>query len=283
MKQIEIKTLEDISTTDILDCFNKSFSDYLVPVSLALAQLEDKIQSENILKEYSIGAFDNDQLIGFILHGYDVIDDRKVLYNAGTGVIPDYRGQNLTEKMYTFGLRLFKEIDIKNILLEAITENLRAIKVYERIGFKTNRTVICYKGEVKSLNKQSKYPIKKIDSYNWDEFKSFQSYKPTWQNSIASIIRSKENLEIWGSYDDDVLVGYIIYIPERKRVQLFAVKPEYRRLSIAYSLFNHVTPTDTSEISVVNVDAKDSASNHFLQTVGLHDYIRQYEMSLSLD
>jgi len=52
MRNLEIKTLENISIDDILDCLNKSFSDYKVPMQFTLLQLENKILGENILMPY---------------------------------------------------------------------------------------------------------------------------------------------------------------------------------------------------------------------------------------
>jgi len=86
-----IQTLENISTETLLDVFNLSFSDYIVPFCLTKEQLEDKIKSDGIDLSLSVGAFENDALIAFIFHGYDVIDYVKYAYNAGTGVIPSKR------------------------------------------------------------------------------------------------------------------------------------------------------------------------------------------------
>jgi len=286
MNDITIKTLENTSISKILDCFNKSFSDYEVPVQLVRAQLENKILSENILMHYSIGAFFDDNLIGFILHGYDIMKDKQVLYNAGTGVIPEYRGNGITEKMYSFGLPRFKKEGIELIVLEALTDNNRAIKVYKRIGFEVLRTVGCYKGEISlfhSLKKPERCSIKKVESYNWNVLKTFWNYEPTWQNSIATIERNIENLEIWGAFENDVIVGYLIYAPDRKRIQLLAVKPDYRRKGFASLLITHLQSIYGGEFSVVNLDARDSVTHNFLHySIGLKEYVKQYEMCLTI-
>ena len=95
---ITFQTLENISTDKILEVFNLAFSDYIIPFCLTKEQLEDKIKSESIRLEFSVGAFENNQLIGFILHGFDVVDNMKVIYNGGTGVIPAKRGNKATAK-----------------------------------------------------------------------------------------------------------------------------------------------------------------------------------------
>jgi len=126
---IILKTLEKITTEKLLEVFNLSFSDCVVPFCLTKEQLEDKIKSDSIKLEFSVGAFEDDQLIAFILHGYDTIDNLKIVYNAGTGVIPAKRGNKLTAKLYDYILPFLHENDIDKLLLEVISTNEPAIKL----------------------------------------------------------------------------------------------------------------------------------------------------------
>lgn len=282
MNNLEFKTLENTGTSDILDCFNLAFSDYKVPTKLALSQLENKIMSENILKEYSIGAFDNGRLVGFILHGYDLVNNREALYNAGTGVIPEYRGQKITERMYAFGIPGFKAAGIKDIYLEVITDNLPAVTVYKRIGFQTIRTVDCYRGNISAENKEIEPVACIIESCDWAALQNFWDFKPTWQNSVKTILRNKANLEMWCIRKEDEIKGYLVYIPDRKRIQQFAVHPDSRRKKFASSLFNHIASLHGTDVGVINVDENNEVVRFFLHSLGLEDYLQQFEMRLTL-
>ena len=91
---INFDNLSEINNKDILDCFNLSFSDYSIPFKLNLEQLENKLRNENINKDISVGAFNKNKLVGFVLHGDRIKDRNRIAYNAGTGVIPTQRGQN---------------------------------------------------------------------------------------------------------------------------------------------------------------------------------------------
>jgi len=85
---MEIKTLENIDKKDILHVFNKSFSDYFIPFKLTEEQLNSKMLADKTNLNLSVGVFENKNLIAFILHGFDKINNEKVIYNGGTGVIP---------------------------------------------------------------------------------------------------------------------------------------------------------------------------------------------------
>ena len=61
---VTFQTLENISLAEITGVFNLAFSDYIVPLKLTEDQLADKIISDNIKLEYSVGAFENKKLVG---------------------------------------------------------------------------------------------------------------------------------------------------------------------------------------------------------------------------
>lgn len=144
-----IKTLEGISSQEILEVFNHSFSDYFIPFKLTHEQLVDKMKADRTDLSLSVGAFENDKLVAFILHGFDTINNEKIVYNGGTGVIPENRGAGLTKQMYSFILPLLKKKGIHKLLLEVISNNVQAIKSYKKSGFKVKRTLTCYKGTIK--------------------------------------------------------------------------------------------------------------------------------------
>ena len=188
-----LRTLENISTKELLETFNSSFSDYIIPSYLTKEQLEDKIQSDSIKLEFSVGAFENNQLIAFILHGYDIIDNLKTVYNAGTGVIPAKRGNKLTSKLYEYVLPILYKNNINKILLEVITTNETAIKIYKNIGFKIIREFNCFKGSLNLTNTNSEYEISKLEEYDWQKLNSFWDLKPSWQNSVTAVEKLKKS------------------------------------------------------------------------------------------
>lgn len=140
---VEIKTLSKISSPELLDCFNLAFSDYLIPMKLTLEQLETKLKTENINREVSVGAFKEKKLVGFVLHGDRNFGKIRRAYNGGTGVIPAERGHGLTKRMYDFILPILESNAFEEVVLEVISNNIPAIKSYQKIGFKPIRNLSC--------------------------------------------------------------------------------------------------------------------------------------------
>ncbi len=276
-----IKTLETTSTDQILEVFNHSFSDYIVPLSLSKAQLEEKIKGDGIQLELSVGVFENEQLIAFILHGYDIVNGLKVIYNAGTGVIPAKRGNKLTSKMYGFLLPLFLKNNIDKIQLEVITTNIPAIKTYRNLGFEIIRELHCYKGSLQKFNSSETIEIRNIETYDWQKMQSFWDFKPSWQNSIPVVEKLKDTNISLGIFQNSELLGYVIYNPTLKRINQLAIAKMARNKGFGSKLLDIISKNYGTEISVMNVEETPKIKR-FIEKIGLNNFINQYEMELLL-
>jgi ribosomal protein S18 acetylase RimI-like enzyme len=278
---VEIKSLHNTEINELVTVFNQSFSDYIVPFKITKEQLINKIKCDNIKLEFSVGAFDNNQLIGFILLGFDFINGNKVAYNAGTGVIPEKRGNKLTLKLQEHIIPKLKEQNVTNVKLEVITENQIAFKTYKKMGFEIIRELNCYKGQIKS-EIDSKFKILPLKNYDWELLKSFWDWDPTWQNSINSAENINDLNIAVGAFDSNLLIGYLIYNPNSNRIQQFAVKKEHRNQGIGKQLFQYISKENKKEFSIINIETNSINTNNFLLNLGLVVYIKQYEMELNI-
>ena len=280
---LAIKSLSDIPFDDIATVFNKSFSDYYFPIHYTAEMFENKIKSENGILELSVGAYEDNELIGFIMHYYDEIVGQKVIYNGGTGVVPSSRGQGLTRKMYDYILPILRGRNIDMMIHEVLTVNASAISVYEKVGFKKTRTLNCFSGKISIGNLTTPYEIRALDHYDWDTLQSFWDYEPTWQNSILTLSYLKTKNVSIGIYLDSKIVGYLIYSPTNNRIRQFAIHKDHRRKGAASLLIDAMNEKCLgASISLINVDSRMSAMNAFLQSCGMERTIQQYEMELYL-
>lgn len=277
-----IQTLEHTTIEELLTVFNLSFSDYIIPFHLTKEQLENKIKSDHINLYLSVGAFVNNKLVGFILHGFDIRDNQKIIYNAATGVVPSQRGKKLTIQLYKFIVPILKNLKIDKIILEVITENKTAIKTYQNLGFVVVRKLNCFKGTLNSKAITNEYNIKRNETYDWAKFQSFWDFEPSWQNDIPALEKLKETNFLIEIYDAELLLGYVILNPNPNRIQQFAVHKSFRNKGVGTSLFNYIKKNSSDEISIINSDDSSISSTKFLEKQGLKNHINQYEMELGL-
>src|SRR5210317_476463 len=251
---MDIKSLKGINCKDILNVFNESFSDYFVPSKLTEEQLVSKMVADKTDLELSVGVFENQKLIAFILHGFDITNNQNVVYNGGTGVIPEKRGLGLTKQMYIFNLPVLERKGIDKIILEVVSNNIQAIKSYNKSGFKTTRELVCFKGNFQTTKSNKEVEIKELKNYQWNLMESFWDVNTTWQNSKNAMSRMKGDNDSLGAYINNQLVGYIIYTAKSNRIQQLAVHKDFRKLGIASKLIAQMTQKYGSSFSVINVD-----------------------------
>lgn len=278
---MQIRKLTNQDSSNLLNTINDAFADYIVPFHLNSEQLEFKIVSENIHLEWSIGVFEADKLIAFIMHGVRTLNNSTVLYNAGTGVMPEYRGQGLVGKMYDYILPYLEKKHVNEVILEVIEDNKSAIRAYEKKGFSIQRKLLCFSGVLKSDNSFNRFSIQPLESYNWELFTSFWDIMPSWQNAIPTIDFAQPRA--FGTFFKGEFVGYILFNPSNKRVYQLAIANQYRRKGAATQLLAKVQQQIPNEkIKITNIDQASGSLKLFLEKQGLINDINQFEMIKNL-
>lgn len=278
---MEFKTLENTSVSEIVETFNLAFSDYVTPLQLTLQQLQNKIIAEDINLHWSVGAFKNDKLVGYILHG---LRDN-TLYNGGTGVVPEFRGKQITKKLYAFIFEKIKNSDISSIQLEVITENKKAINIYEQVGFEKVRTLNCYKGV---LNFESFISSKDDLEFVETDLKSIDStldYNASWQNNNSSLynLSKLEDIKCFHLLHEKKNIGFVIYNNTSRKIhQIKICQNDFDREIISKELFHFLSKNYSNSFVATNIDNSSRITNQIFESVKLECFLQQYEMIMKL-
>lgn len=278
---LKISTLENTTFWEIAETFNLAFSDYFFPIKFNEEQLKAKFSSEGGKLDMSVGVFENEKLVAFILHFEDLINGKKVIYNGGTGVIPEFRGNHLTAKMYEFILPKLKNEKAEKMVLEVLTQNLVALKTYQNQGFKITRELNCFKGKLNNFafnNLHETSEIKELTEINWDLLQKFWDFEPTWQNSISTLNNLQKETICIGIEKENKLIAYMIYNPKIKRIHQIAVHQNFRNLGIGSRLLHFISKMEDGDISIINLDSRMENCKNFLEKRGFVNYTNQYEM-----
>ncbi|MDR0227580.1 MAG: GNAT family N-acetyltransferase [Flavobacteriaceae bacterium] len=277
---VSIKNLKHITIGELVEVFNDSFSDYILPLNLTEESLSFKLFSELIDLELSIGAYVNEKLIGFMLTGVKTQEGEVYYYNAGTGVIPTYRGQRIVALMYDYALPLWKDRGKSGcLILEVIKGNDKAIRAYCAQGYEINRDLLCFRGEIKELEVTvDSLKIEQREIIDWNVVSDFWDIQPSWQNDTVVLKRAKDDVCYQVAIDRENVIGYIAYHKSSGKVFQIAVSKENRRRGIGKLLLHQVARTLNKPIVITNVDESSAQMIGLMNAVGLKLFITQHEM-----
>lgn len=276
---MEIRTLEHTSIADLTTAFNAGFEGYFIKLHLSEEQMQERIATESIDLSLSIGMFDGDSIVGFILTGIDTINGVLTANNAGTGVVSAHRGQGITMKLYDVLLPLLKEKAVQKCVLEVITNNEVAIHLYEKVGYSKERRLDCYKmnGALPGTMEVGHRIAKEFNA----EWRELCDVAPAWQYSNTAISKTKDK-KVIKLIRDDRVVAAAVCRPSTGRVMFFSVASGYRKQGLGTALFELMVTYSDTPLSVINIDSSDAGIKTCLEKMGMVYFLSQYEMGMDL-
>ncbi len=283
--------LRSLDPKVLFETHKQAFADYHVDMSyMTPERIKFRSIKSNVQYDLSVGAFDGDRLVGFTLIAIDLHAGRKSAFDAGTGIIPAYRGRGIAKAMFEHAIPKLKKSGVRRFLLEVLRPNQSAIRAYEKTGFETTRNLECFElGTVKSF--QSAYPrdypwrIKSITMETLQTFASEVDWIPSWENSFACMHRIPDDLIRMGAYDDDQCVGVIAFCPRLDWIMSLVVQKDFRRKGVGKSLIARLLKeicSQTQKVSVLNIDASDLNMQKLFTEMGFEFVIGQHEMEYGL-
>ncbi|HMS30611.1 MAG TPA: hypothetical protein PKD32_12230 [Saprospiraceae bacterium] len=270
----EYSNLSKVTLAELVAVFNQCFKDYFIVIKMDEELLRRKISLEDIDLQYSIGGFYEKKLVAFVLHGKRV----DILYNAGTGVLPQFRGNKITYQMYQyfFSLELCKHIS--HIELEVIDKNSVAINNYLNIGFNQTDTLHCF-----SLTLNEHFGIRNVivsESKVLTHLNSEQYFDtiPLWQNNILSKAAAFDYLKFIIATKNDKIVSYALFNTLNNRLLQIGTHFDYRRQKFAGSLLHFIAQSYDKNISIINVSETNTSLFRFLKKQNATCTLTQYQM-----
>ncbi|MBS5822335.1 MAG: GNAT family N-acetyltransferase [Clostridium argentinense] len=282
---INYKRCCDVDINLIYEAFKIGFSDYIIKVNISKDMFITRfLGSEGNCLEHSFIALEENKPVGIILGGIRIYEEIKTMRCGTLAIHPDYRGRKISDKLF----ELHKEEAIKNhckqLFLEVIVGNDRAINFYKKLGYEKIYDLSYYSFDNISNLKKIDIPKVNIREINLSEFeKALNKTKDihiNWQNHIE-YIKKCDNTFFYGAYYDNELISSLSISSDGK-LSFIWTKNQFRRKKIASSILSMACEKLTiSKVAVA------FPNNHLLQGFFKHmnfkkDNIAQYEMYLTL-
>lgn len=283
----QCRFLDETYFLTVYEAFIAAFADYVIPFDLSVQQFRNHIILNAVDLASSVGIIEDDEIIGFTINGLGQWNGRRTVYDAGTGVLPNYRRRGLGVSMFDVMMPIFKERGFEQYLLEVITTNKNAISMYEKLGFINTRKLSLLELNTKAnlvTDALMDVDLRDIDVPDWNLLQTFWDGDPSWQNSISAIERSRSQKRFIGAFFQDDCLGYIVYSANTGRIAQIAVDPNYRGLGIGSLLLKRLICECTSDAKpqVVNIDRSLHETMTFFENRGYTTKLSQFEMIRSI-
>ena len=256
---MKIKSLNTVPAESVLSAYQSAFGDETEP---ALTFLRWEMAGVDL--HQSVGAFDEDKLVAFILNS----KTGDTLFHFSIGVIPEYRGHHLLEQ-------LFRAIppSYDHYQLQVLKDNVRALSIYQKEGFEISRELISLEGilEIPQPKNDIHYVVKNYEPHPRHDH--IRLTRPSFESSMEILKSSQRWHETHEIYSGEKLMAYAHFTPISLTIrEVGAIEPVERHLDqLFYRMKLH-----HEFIRVLDLDSKVFIS--YLETRGLKKMAREYEM-----
>jgi ribosomal protein S18 acetylase RimI-like enzyme len=264
----------------------EAFSDYHLDMSYMTSE-RSRLRNlkSGVNYDCSVAAFDGDRMVGVTFVGLGDWLGERAAFDAGTGIIPNYRGQGVAKAMFEFILPRLRERGVSRFLLEVLQPNKAAIRAYEKTGFEITREFACYDLQLASFNGEDlasgEFDVRRISKPDLQAFRSHTDWQPSWENSFEGMQNIEDDLIMLGAFSHDRCIGILVFYPLLEWIMSLVVDVRHRRRGVASTLLKALMtdlPEGIDVVKVNNIDHSDQAMIAFFKKAGAKWVIDQYEM-----
>ncbi|MDA1845165.1 GNAT family N-acetyltransferase [Bacillus cereus] len=281
---LQYKRCSEVNIDLVYEAFKDGFSDYIIKMEVSK---EDFIKrffgAEGNSLEHSFLSLEGDKPVGVILGGIKVYENIKTMRCGTLAVHPEFRGIGVSQKLFELHKEEALQNECKQLFLEVIVGNDRAIRFYNKLGYEKvydlsyynlkDMTKIMLK-ECKGIEvKQLEFAVFKVEIQKWLHFHI------NWQNDMNYI--EKTNHTFYGAYIGNDLKGSIC-INEQGKISFIFIDKEYRNRGIGSKLLQ-VARDELNLESLLISFPNNSLLEGFVKKTGFEkNSLAKYEMYVLL-
>lgn len=282
---ITYKRCTDVNKDIIFQAFEIGFSDYIIKIEMSKEFFFKRLigPGENSL-EYSVIALDGGEPVGLNLGGIKVYEGIKTLRCGALCVHPEYRGTEVGKRLFELHKEIALENNCKQLFLEVIVGNDRAINFYKKNGYEKVYDLVYYSHnnprEIKGvLPKDLK--VEKIDINTIRALRNeLVDIHINWQNDFDYISQINEQV-YYGLFKENRLMGGLSIHP-KGRISFLWINPELRHQGIGKGIVSYAVKELGIEKLVIHFPNNANILG-FIKRLGFtRDSLSQYEMYLTL-
>jgi ribosomal protein S18 acetylase RimI-like enzyme len=280
---ITYKKCSEVDLIYVYEAFQAGFSDYIIKMTIPWEQFYNCFfEREGNQLEYSYIAFDEERPIGIIFSGLKIYEGILTLRCGALCVAPEYRGFGISKALFELHRQVAVNSGCKQLFLEVIVGNDRAIRFYKKLGYEKVYDLQYYTlKKALEITDSGKYEIQELEWTQILELTAGLNTHINWQND-PDYARKVTGIINYGIYQNKLLAG-VLTISSSGRIYLLYTKPGFRHQGIATSLLAHASRSlkrESLQFSFPN----NAALEGFVKIIGFsRNDIAEYEMYLPLN
>jgi len=282
---ITYKKGSEVDMDLIYEGFTIGFSDYIIKITMPKEDFVKRFFGpEGNSLEYSHVALDDGKAVGVILGGIKDFEGIKTIRCGTLAIHPDYRGKGISNKLMELHKEIALENNCKQLFLEVIVGNDRAINFYKKLGYEKIYDLAYFSKEdlstIKAYN-NSNINIKKLDASEFKNiYNELKNCHINWQSDMDYVEKIDSSL-YYCAYEGENIVGYLCASPMGK-INFIWTDKNYRLKGIASTLLAKLCSEITAPKLVITIP-NNALLEGFVKHLGFkRDAISQYEMYVTL-
>ena len=267
---MRIVSCNEVSMEDVYNAFKVGFSDYSIKFEMSMEQFESHFfgpEGNRLL--FSFIAYEDELPIGLVLGGCNTYEGILTLRCGTMCVHPDYRRQGIARKLIESHEKLARDLGCKQLFLECISDNDRAVVFYLASDYQ-----VVYQLKYYTHQKHKHVLHDSIQTVSMEDYKIYRSEVEghvNWQNELWYLEYTKP--EFKAVFFHDEIVGMIAY--KNNRVCYIHVKKKHRLNGYGKMLLDSVETNGMTKISFTS----QGGLQGFMKSTGfVEDEISQIEM-----
>lgn len=265
--------------------FKSGFSDYIIKTEISKEDFMKRFFGpEGNKLEYSFIALDDGKPVGLILGGIKVYEGVNTLRCGTLCIHPEYRGKGISKALFERHKEVALNHGCKQMFLEVIVGNDRAIKFYKRLGYSKVYDISYYSHKDPSTLQReltNSMDIRKVEFETiLNLADKINEVHVNWQNDF-DYMKKTEDLVHYGIYQESKLIG-ALSITIKGKIFFIWTNPQYRHKDIASSLI--IKAVMDLNLNALNISFPNNSNiEGFLKHIKFEkDNISQYEMYLTI-
>lgn len=264
----QFRALYEVNMQQLTTCLNLAFSDYDQPICFTTESLKHYLTASTVDLSLSFGAFYNEQLVAVILNSVGIYMHQRVVFDAGTGVVPEHRDKKVFSALFEYTIQQLKQHNIERYYLEVLQSNHHAVSIYSKKGFSVQReySVLTASGPRQGWDN----PIPAVPYSDFAGFSTTFSVQPSFEHTTHNVNQNPQLYEVL-HLDDR---AYCIYAKRNGEI----IQLHYNELDALKEVMSALISRYPSAMAK-NIDCGCADVIRMLTEIGFTEILKQYEMA----